>query len=226
MRTGDSSWTVLHPVLEKPYHSAHGALDESRHVFLRAGLEATGGGHVRVLEVGLGTGLNMLLAWVHCLDNKGTVHYTALEPNPLHRSDIEPLQHCTAVGYPERHEQFLQLMCAPEAVEHPVEGGFTLLQLRTPIEQYEACDAFDVVYFDVFAPSAAPELWTLEVFQRLHKAMAPGGLLVTYCAKGVVRRTMQAAGFAVERIPGPPGKRHMLRARKGSVATMQHDPST
>jgi tRNA U34 5-methylaminomethyl-2-thiouridine-forming methyltransferase MnmC len=214
LHTGDRSLTLVHPQHGATYHSRHGAVLESTHVFIRTGLEAVGKAHVRVLEVGLGTGLNLLLTWIRCLEGKHTVDYTALEPEPVEREELEALQHCAELAWPGLHEPFLALMATPEGEDHQAEGGLTFRWSRTRVEALEAEARFDVIYFDAFSPYTQPELWTTEVFQVLHRSLAPGGLLVTYCAKGAVRRAMLAAGFHVDRLPGPPGKKHMLRATK------------
>lgn len=210
--TGDGSPTLRHAAIGEPYHSVHGAVTESTHVFIRSGLVARDLPRLDVLEVGLGTGLNMLLTWIHCLERGRSVRYTALEPHPLPYARLEELAHCGALNWPGLHREFIHAMTAPGT--HVLEGGLTFERHDTPVQEIDARNAFDVVYFDAFAPDKQPEMWTEEVFHRMHGAMRPGGILVTYCAKGAVRRAMQAAGLTVERLPGPPGKREMLRARR------------
>lgn len=212
MRTGDGSYTLTWG--EEHYHSTHGAVAESTHVFIKAGLEALGRAHADVLEVGLGTGLNLLLTWVRCLEGKMTVSYTALEPHPLPPEALEQLRHCEDLAWPGLHGPFMERMASPSQEWHEPLGGLRFRQLRTAVQDFAEREAFDVVYFDAFAPRHQPEIWELAVMRRMHAALRPSGVLVTYCAKGDVRRTLQAAGFEVERLPGPPGKREMLRARK------------
>jgi len=219
-RTADGSHTLLHAAMDEPYHSLHGAVQESTHVFIKAGLEAvceevaSGKPHVRVLEVGLGTGLNLLLTWIRCLEGKCTVDYTALEPHPVAESGLEALRHADELAWPGLHEPFITLMGTPEGTAHEAEGGLRFTRLSTPVQEFAGEGRFDVVYFDAFAPRRHAYMWTDPVFQRLYKALLPGGMLVTYCAKGDVRRTLLSVGFHVERLPGPPGKKHMLRATK------------
>ncbi|MCB0764043.1 MAG: tRNA (5-methylaminomethyl-2-thiouridine)(34)-methyltransferase MnmD [Flavobacteriales bacterium] len=213
-RTADGSLTLFDGGRDAHYHSVFGAIQESTHVFIRSGLQAIQRDHVDVLEVGLGTGLNLLLTWIRCMEGKCTVHYTALEPHPLSRETLIELDHCNELGWAGLQEPFLDRMLAPEdAVLEPF-GGLELRQLRTPVQEFAEVDAHDVIYFDPFAPNTAPEQWTVDVFSRMFNALRMGGLLVTYCAKGQVRRDLQAAGFNVERLQGPPGKREMLRATK------------
>ena len=214
-RTADGSLTLRSTALGEQYHSLHGAVQESTHVFIKQGLEYVGRPHVDVLEVGLGTGLNLLLTWIRALEGKCTVAYTALEPHPVPAEQLLALDHCTELAWPGLQGPFIERMTLPrDAVWDPF-GGLSFRRLLMTVQEFQGEAVADVIYFDAFGPPTQPEMWTLEVFQRMHKALRPGGVLLTYCAKGEVRRTMQAAGFVVERTPGPPGKREMLRASRG-----------
>lgn len=212
VRTGDGSLTLAWGT--EHYHSVHGAVQESTHVFIKAGLEHVGKPHADVLEVGLGTGLNLLLTWIRCLEGKLTVAYHALEPFPLAAAELNALRHCDDLAWPGLHEPFLALMTDAPGTWHDAMGGLRFKRSMTDARAFEEEACCDVVYFDAFAPRHQPELWTEAVFRRMHRALRPGGVLVTYCAKGDVRRGLQSAGFRVERLPGPPGKREMLRAAK------------
>lgn len=212
LRTGDGSFTLRSEQLGEQYHSIHGAVLESTHVYIKAGLERTGKEDVDVLEVGLGTGLNLLLTWIRCLEGKCRVRYTALEPYPLSRAQLEALGHCADLAWPGLHEPFIERMVSASEGWHEALGGLTFRKLVASVSEHEAEEAYDVIYFDAFAPSVQPELWTVDVFRRMHRSLRPGGALVTYCAKGEVRRAMLAAGFSAKRHKGPPGKAHMLRA--------------
>ncbi len=212
VRTADGSRTLAWGT--EHYHSVHGAVQESTHVFIKAGLEHVGKPHADVLEVGLGTGLNLLLTWIRCLEGKLTVAYQALELYPLSAGQLIALDHCADLAWPGLHEPFVALMTGAEGRWHDALGGLRFMRAGIDARMHDAEEAYDVIYFDAFAPSHQPELWTREVFERMHRALRPGGVLVTYCAKGDVRRAMQGAGFQVERLPGPPGKREMLRATK------------
>ncbi|HRH68625.1 MAG TPA: tRNA (5-methylaminomethyl-2-thiouridine)(34)-methyltransferase MnmD [Flavobacteriales bacterium] len=214
LRTADGSLTLRSELLGEQYHSVHGAVQESTHVFIKAGLEHIGKPQVDVLEVGLGTGLNLLLTWVRCLEGKCLVRYTALEPHPVSLGLLVELDHCADLAWPGLHDPFLERMTENRDGWWEPMGGLAFRQLAIPVQDFHERDAFDLVYFDAFGPGTQQEMWTLEVFQRMHAALRPGGVLVTYCAKGQVRRNLQAAGFVVERLPGPPGKREMLRATR------------
>ena len=217
-RTADGSLTLYSERIDEHYHSVVGAVNESTHVYLKNGLEAwlatSGKDHVDVLEIGLGTGLNLLLSWIRCLEGKCTVSYTALEPYPVKRGQLETLDHCADLAWPGLQDPFLERMTCDHDDRWDILGGLAFRKLADPVQEFDQAGAFDVVYFDAFGPNTQPEMWTLEVFQRMHRALRPSGILVTYCAKGDVRRSMQAAGFAVERLAGPPGKREMLRATR------------
>lgn len=215
IRTGDGSLTLYNTRSGEQYHSKHGGVSESMHVFIKSGIEASGKERADVLEVGLGTGLNLLLTWIRCMEGKCRVAYTALEPFPVQRELLEGLHHCEDLAWPGLHEPFLDLMSCEPGVWQPNADGLAFRKLLTTVLEFNEADSFDVIFFDAFSPRSQPEMWTLAVFQRMHAVLRKGGLLVTYCAKGEVRRTMQAAGFTVERLKGPPGKSHMLRAIKG-----------
>lgn len=214
-RTGDGSQTLLHPLLGDAYHSLNGAVTESLHVFIDAGLRyyvadrnadpAAPGTDtpVRILEVGFGTGLNALLS----AQTGIPVHYTGLELYPVPRETWQALDYAADPLFGRLHET---LWDTPAAIT----PWFTLHKRQADLVGTQFETTFDVVYMDAFAPTTQPELWTPEMFAKLYAATAPGGVLVTYCAKGEVKRALRAAGYSLRRLPGAPGKRHMLRATK------------
>lgn len=211
--TSDGSSSIFLPQLNEHYHSHHGAVQESQHVFMKMGWELVfpGKEHVDILEIGFGTGLNAWLVW---LDIKSTdhpaVHYTSLELYPVSDEHARQLNFASA----EESNSFMALHEAAWNVPVQLDPKFTLEKMQTDVHQFEASRKYDLVFFDAFAPRVQPEMWTKEVFDKMFAAMNAGGVLVTYCSKGEVRRNMIAAGFTVEKVPGPPGKREMLRATK------------
>jgi tRNA U34 5-methylaminomethyl-2-thiouridine-forming methyltransferase MnmC len=211
-RTNDGSFTLRSSRLDEPYHSMRGALCESMHVFIRQGLLAHPGTSVDVLEVGLGTGLNMLLTWLQVIEGRREVRYVGLEPRPLERTLLAALRHPHQSGLPVLEAPFLDLMTGPEDTPMRTAVPFTFTRSRQRVEDLRVDESFDLVYHDAFGPRAQPEMWTEPVFRALYRMLRPGGMLVTYCSKGEVRRAMQRAGLHVERLEGPPGKREMLRA--------------
>jgi tRNA U34 5-methylaminomethyl-2-thiouridine-forming methyltransferase MnmC len=218
VRTTDGSLTLRSDRYNEQYHSLHGAVQESTHVFINNGLLHVLKDHdpkkpVDLLEVGLGTGLDLLLTWIRCLEGKCSVNYTALEPFPVSRQRLEELAHWEELAWPGLKEPFLAIMTADEEtmITH---GALCFQRLAIPVQQWDVREVFDLVYYDAFGPSTQPEMWTQDVFERMFAALRPGGVLVTYCASGQVGRNMRAAGLAVERLPGPPGKREMIRATR------------
>lgn len=213
LRTADGSFTLRSERLQEQYHSRHGAVQESMHVFIEAGLRAVQGREVRVLEVGLGTGLNALLSRIEAERADRALAYVALEPFPLAAEELRSLDHAALLLRPDLAEDHVAMLTAPESTWYGAGPHFRFQRRSTPVQQFEDT-GFDLIYFDAFGPATQPDMWTLPVFERMFRALPAGGVLVTYCAKGDVRRTMQAAGLQVERLAGPPGKREMLRAIK------------
>ena len=207
-QSADGSTTLWVPGLDEHYHSIHGALTESQHVFIEAGLKAIGKSSVRILEVGLGTALNARLTLDQAQQDRRTIAYDALEKFPLTKEEIE------AVGFQGMSKEAPFLTATPGAVTQITEQ-FTFRLLVEDVKNFEGEQgSYDLIYFDAFAPSAQPDLWTDAIFKNMFRLLKPGGALVTYCAKGVVKRSMRAAGFEVEALPGPPRKREMTRAWK------------
>ncbi len=205
--TEDGSATLRTPLGGVTYHSTRGAVGESRHVFIENGFLHTGCNPVRIMEAGFGTGLNAWLTWLEAAKQGRAVEYTAVELYPV-PEDVAAQLNYTDDG------RFAAMHRAEWNAATAITDSFRLMKMRTDLAAMDFSDIFDLVYYDAFAPDAQPELWTGEIFSRIYRAMADEGILVTYSAKGDVRRALQAAGFTVEKLPGALGKRHMLRARK------------
>ncbi len=215
--TADGSHTIFVPALNEHYHSVNGAIQESVHVFIQAGLKQVDRSNIRVLEIGFGTGLNAFLT-LREIENgghyrEGAVTYYAIEQFPPEPEVIRQLNYA-AQAWPEQAALFdtLHAVAWEEAVA--VTSRFTLQKMQADARACVFPAGIDLVYFDAFAPEKQPELWEQEMFDRLYACMADEAIIVTYCAKGEVRRRMQAAGFRMERLEGPPGKRHILFGRK------------
>lgn len=218
--TKDQSRTLYVKELDEYYHSVHGALQESEHVFIRAGLHhfISRQKEIHVLEVGFGTGLNALLTLEQALTHSLSIRYTGLEKFPVLPEEAVALDYPSLVSTPSA-ALFSSLHAAAWEEEVSLlpdntSASFLLCKKQIDLKLFTASASFDLIYFDAFAPSAQPDLWTPAVMETLYTALKPGGLLVTYCVKGTVRRAMQSVGFTVEKIPGPPGKREMARAWK------------
>lgn len=220
-KTDDGSATLFVPELNEHYHSTKGARTESQHIFIDMGLKASVAASPRILEIGFGTGLNAWLTLKEAERSCREVHYTGLELYPLAWEMVEQLGYIPSSEQQHDAELFKQLHTAPWEKEIRLTPHFTLLKQETDANLLKAekdidkLSSFDVIYFDAFAPEKQPEMWSQELFNRLYVLLNNDGILTTYCAKGIIRRMLQAAGFIVERLPGPPGgKREILRARK------------
>jgi tRNA U34 5-methylaminomethyl-2-thiouridine-forming methyltransferase MnmC len=223
--TKDGSHSISIPGMNVTYHSIHGAIQESLHVFIEAGFTESlnrsqlTGQPIALFEMGLGTGLNVLLTMMEAEKNRQPVHYTAVELYPLDKEHITALNYCRQLNRPGLQTAFEHIHGCEWEKDIIISPFFTLHKTKNDLANFSGGHFFDLVYFDAFAPAAQPELWTTGIFQKLYDMMNENGLLVTYCSKGEVRRAMQAAGFTTEKIAGPTGKREMLKARKESNKT-------
>lgn len=213
--TKDGSHTIAIPEKGVTYHSVHGAVQESLHVFMEAGLGAvltsSNKPEVSVFEMGFGTGLNAFLTALVAEEQQIHVSYTAVEAFPLPVEEALQLNYTDTLGHAAL---FAQLHRSAWNAAVTINEQFTLCKVQTELAAFLPSQTFDLVYYDAFAPSVQPELWTKEIFEKLYGIMNANGVLVTYCSKGDVRRALLAAGFSVEKMQGPPGKREMLRAKK------------
>ncbi len=212
--TEDGSHTLYLPQMDEHYHSVHGAIQESRHVFIDAGFEACVAEQPRVFEVGFGTGLNALLTAIETGKCGRKVSYTSVELYPLALEQALMLNYGKILG---EETLFANLHKAAWNESAALNDWFDLKKIETDFASMPMGEnEYDLIYFDAFAPNKQADLWQQEIFDRLFRSLRPDGIFVTYCAKGVVRRMLQASGFVVERLPGPPGKHEMLRGRRPS----------
>lgn len=214
--TEDGSHTLFVPELNEHYHSTHGAIQESRWVYIDAGLARCRKPSINILEVGFGTGLNAFLAMLEAERRGVPVFYTSIEKYPLPLAEVQMLNYA-ALAAPGMDGFFQALHRSPWNEPCRITPHFTLYKMAgdaTDSSAYPHGIFHDVVFFDAFAPEKQPQMWTPDIFENLYAVSAKGGIVTTYCAKGEVRRMLQRAGFSVERLPGPPGKREMLRGEK------------
>ena len=218
LKTGDGSLTIHLSQWDEQYHSKHGAIAEAKHVFLKEGLDyyCTNNPNkspVRILEIGFGTGLNCFLTNFWALEHAKKISYTGVEKFPVVAAEVSQLNYAQQLEAPL--QDFELLHTQPWEHWQEVSKNLSLFKHQNDFEALDYDAAFDLIYFDAFGPRVQPELWSDAIFTSMFKALAPKGVLVTYSAKGEVRRTLNKVGFAAERIPGPPFKRHMLRGVKG-----------
>ncbi len=201
--TADGSTTVYSKCFDQHYHSIFGAKQESEHVFINLGLAYALAKFedIRILEMGFGTGLNALLTLEKAIAEKRKLSYTGLEAFPLEEGLTAELSYDASK---------LHQLPWEESVE--VNTFFDFKKMNLKLQDFETQDKYNLIYYDAFAPESQPELWTQEIFEKLASMMLGGGVLVTYCSKGYVQRNLKAAGFKVEKHPGPPRKREVLRA--------------
>jgi tRNA U34 5-methylaminomethyl-2-thiouridine-forming methyltransferase MnmC len=214
--TKDGSHTVQWPEWKVTYHSTHGAIQESMHIFIQAGLhyilQQNPSQPVYIFEMGFGTGLNAFLTAIEAQKTKTNIHYTTIELYPLSPDEIAALNYNQLLK--DDTDLFQQIHQAEWNKAVIVTDYFTLEKINTNLFDYTTNQLFNVIYYDAFDPSAQPELWTQAVFEKLYTMLSNNGILVTYSSKSAIRKAMQAAGFTVTKLPGPPGKREIVRATK------------
>lgn len=211
--TADGSHTIYVPELDEHYHSVHGAVQESEHIFLKNGFDFCKADPVNIFEVGFGTGLNALLTALRSMKNRRKVHYTAIEKYPVADSLVQKLNHQQFAGADGERLSVL-INSAPWGQMKNICESFSIAKLEGDLITDNISGNYDLIYFDAFGPDKQPEMWTEAIFEKISSITVPGGILVTYSAKGQVKRNLKASGFEVELIPGPPGKRQITRAIK------------
>ena len=214
--TSDGSHSLLNAELNETYHSVHGALRESLHVFIKHGfdfvLENSNHEPLRILEIGFGTGLNALLTLQRAAETKKNVHYTSLEAYPVTQDIWEKLNYTDSLGYKSHFEKLHGAKWNEDEIIHP---HFTLLKVNDTLQHFSLRENYyHLVYFDAFAPNKQPEMWELPILKKVADAMSDNGVFVTYCAKGQVKRDLKSLHVNIETLQGPPGKKEMVRARK------------
>jgi len=210
--TKDGSHTLSFPELNEHYHSVNGAIAESKHIFIDAGLKFLEKSKINILEIGFGTGLNLLVTIVENKILKKDIYYEAIELYPV---DIDIVKQ---LNYPEilniSKNIFIDIHKQEWGKSNTIDKYFSYLKLNVDIKKYNTINKFDLVYFDAFAPDKQDDLWSLSIFKNIFSIMNKGGVLVTYSAKGIVKQALRDAGFFVKRLKGPEGKRHIVRAIK------------
>ena len=220
--THDGSSTIRLSDSGESYHSIYGAIAESRHIFIRNGLlyalsPLFKNRTIRILEIGMGTGLNLLLSAGEVFGKEELkLHYTAIELFPLTQEEIEALNYTNIINSPALSEIYNKIHSSPWGRDIELLPNLILRKLNIDILSIPDSDnvgeGFDIVYFDAFSPNIQPELWSCRIFSAIRDKMSENAILVTYSSKGSVKSALREAGFVVNRLRGPEGKRHIVRA--------------
>ncbi|MFG6687137.1 tRNA (5-methylaminomethyl-2-thiouridine)(34)-methyltransferase MnmD [Mariniflexile sp. HNIBRBA6329] len=240
--TGDGSTTIHLPQWDEQYHSKHGAIQEAYHVFIKHGLnyfcfkkeisidvtssaveksQKVWNEPISILEIGFGTGLNAFITLLEAEKLKVKIEYVGVEGYPVGMNEIEQLNYPNQLEANGKEPLFKTMHEISWEIPHAISNNFSLTKQNRFFSEIEETNSYNLIYFDAFGARVQPELWTETIFKKMFDALKENGALVTYAAKGSVRRAMQAVGFLVEKLPGPPGKREMLRGTKHSMTQLK-----
>ncbi|OYQ45300.1 SAM-dependent methyltransferase [Flavobacterium cyanobacteriorum] len=213
--TADGSVTIHLPEMKESYHSKFGAIQEAYHVFIKNGLRHFSEyEQVDILEIGFGTGLNAFITFLESRGIGKVIHYTGIEAFPVNGVEVAALNYVEQLKAMEYSDIFLQMHATEWGQQAWLNDNFMLIKKQQYFEEINDEGQYDLIYFDAFGYHAQPELWSAKIFKKMYKALKPKGLLVTYACRTVIKKAMQEAGFTTEKLPGPPGKREMLRGYK------------
>jgi tRNA U34 5-methylaminomethyl-2-thiouridine-forming methyltransferase MnmC len=217
LQTLDGSTTIHLPDWNESYHSKHGAIQEAYHVFIQNGLNTFNGLPVSILEIGFGTGLNAFITFLESKKSNQKIDYHGVEAYPISTNEISQMNYVSELNATSETTIFDHIHECDWQTTIEISSLFTLTKRQQFFEQIEDEDKFNLIYFDAFGYRVQPELWSTEIFRKMYKALKSNGTLVTYAARGVVKRSLIEVGFTVEKLPGPPGKREMFRATKFEI---------
>lgn len=212
--TEDGSTTIRLPEWDENYHSKHGAIQEAKHVFIKNGLSLFANQSVSVLEIGFGTGLNTFITFLEGKKNNQSIDYVGVEAYPVAADEVLQMNYVTELQAESERFIFEKIHQTSWEEKAEIDSHFFLTKRKQFFNEIDDVEKFDLIYFDAFGYRVQPELWSTEIFQKMYNSLKEGGVLVTYAARGVVKRSMQEVGFTVEKLAGPPGKREMMRATK------------
>ena len=213
IKTSDGSTSLYIPQLDETYHSVHGALQETQHVFIKNGLQLFDHQSISILEIGFGTGLNALVTYKEHKALQLDIRYETVEAYPISWEEASQMNFSEVLS-PTLSPIFEQMHCCPWDETIALSPTFSFKKRLQRFETINDVNSFDLIYFDAFGARVQPELWTMPLFEKMYQALREGGILVTYASKGSARRAMQEVGFQVEKLPGAMGKREMVRAYK------------
>lgn len=212
--SGDGSHSIVSPLFNTLYHSTHGAITESKVVFIDAALNyllASNYKSINVFEMGFGTGLNAVLAQQWAEKHQTSLNYHTVEAFPIDLETVYSLNYGTIL---DCKDIFFHLHEVDWNKSLNISPYFNFCKWNQTIETLEVHQKFDAIFYDAFAPSEQPELWQVPILAKMFDQLYHGGVLTSFCAQGAFKRNLREAGFKVESIPGPPGKREMTRAIK------------
>lgn len=214
VHTADGSTSIHLPELNESYHSKHGAIQEAQHVFIKNGLDLFQNQTISILEIGFGTGLNAFITLLESPKRQLTIQYTGVEAYPITLTEVQAMNYVAELHAQDQAHVFDEMHSCAWEKRIFLSPTFSVCKRQQRIQDIADEGIFNLIYFDAFGYRVQPELWSDEIFRKMYAALKPNGVLVTYAATGAVRRSMLAAGFSVEKLAGPPGKREMLRATK------------
>lgn len=217
IKTLDGSTTIHLAEWDECYHSKHGAIQEAKHVFIKNGLDLFKNNPVSLLEIGFGTGLNAFITFLEATQKNQKIDYTGIEAYPIDAKEVISMNYVTELNADQYHETFAQMHDSTWNQKNEISATFSLTKRKQFFHEIDDIETFDLIYFDAFGYRVQPELWSTEIFQKMYNSLKPNGVLVTYAARGVVKRSMLSVGFKVEKLAGPPGKREMFRATKTAL---------
>ena len=212
--TSDGSTSIHLPEWEESYHSRHGAIQEAQHVFINNGLSLCKGQSVSVLEIGFGTGLNAFITFLESKKNKQKIDFVGVEGFPISPEEVLQMNYVDQLKANQFESEFKIMHTSDWEENVTISDTFRLTKRKQLFNDINDKDQFDIIYFDAFGYRVQPELWSVEIFTKMFNALKEGGILVTYACRGPIKNAMKEAGFKIEKLAGPPGKREMLRGWK------------
>lgn len=214
IHTQDGSTTIQIKDWDECYHSKHGAIQEAKHVFIKNGLALFADKKISILEIGFGTGLNSFITYLEANKSGQKIDYTGVEAYPVSELEIQSMNYPQELDALDSEAVFSKLHSSEWNTKIQLSDTFAFTKRKQFFEEIDDVEQFDLIYFDAFGYRVQPELWSVSIFEKMYKALKSNSVLVTYAARGIIKRNMQEVGFAVEKLAGPPGKREMFRARK------------
>lgn len=214
LTTKDGSTTIHLTDWDESYHSKHGAIQEAYHVFIKSGLSLFEGKSVSILEIGFGTGLNAFITYLEAKKTSQKIDYVGVEAYPVKEEEALQMNYVSELNASDEKDVFEKMHQISWEDKHAISNHFSLTKRKQFFQDISDVDSFDLIYFDAFGFRVQPELWSLEIFQKMYAALKPNGVLVTYACRSSIKNAMLECGFKVEKLPGAPGKREMLRGTK------------